>query len=881
MSRFLIREGWSTVLLTSLVVWCAIWSIQQADWADNLGMLNWVMLAGLVAGFVVSKWRQVPSVVLHLAGMVFGVIVVNLGITSFLNDSLGSRRDKLSWLWDRAGTWFEQVVTGDAADDLYIFIVFITALTFLLAYATMWFVLRARWVWAALLFPGLLLLINLGYSQRVPHSLVVIYLFASIVLLARFYLLQRETNWRRGRVDYPNTLPWRSMWVGSYLAVGVLIFGWALPVSAKSNSINEFWRDVDGPWRSIEGQFSDWFAGLRGPGGGGIGGFASFADSFDLGGPLKLSDAPVVVVKGPGGAPYLAAHRYNVYTGRGWMSDVNSAHPDSDGTDTFIAPQIELNAGESVPVSARFTGERNRVSYELELQRTRGSLMFSPETFVSADVGSNLVLSWDVVEQTVDIPTVEVDSLPSELRPLVEMLKELDLMPPAPPEPTPDPNATPVPDGEEAEPTPTPEPVLPLPEPPSVVAERSRLSERQIVVSYALDPETYRVATMTYTGTFPVYSDVEAVYARQGLEQGSTYKVEALNTGATSRQLREVSNEYPDWVGERYLQLPDTVTQRTRDLAAQLTAGTDNPYDAAKAIEAHLRATIEYSENIPFPPPEVDVVDHVLFVDQRGYCEYYASAFIVMARSIGLPTRMAVGFFPTEEEQDSGYLYRELNAHAWPEVYFEGYGWIGFEPTAGRAEVSREPAPAGGGGPSLPQDRLYGPGEGRLDDGFFGEDPFFGEEMLPTGFGGTTAPQSEITATQIVTRVAIGALMLLVVAVLFLWLRGMRGLSPADQFYTKLSRGASWSGVRRQPWMTPNEYAQTVGDKVPGSRQPARYLSELYVQETFGNKPPAQAELLRARQAWLRLRGLLLKHFFVRLRPWGKHDTVADDDTDW
>src|SRR5690606_24844339 len=130
--------------------------------------------------------------------------------------------------------------------------------------------------------------------------------------------------------------------------------------------------------------------------------------------------------------------------------------------------------------SARFTGERDRVSYELELQRTRGSLMFSPETFVSADVGSNLVLSWDVVEQTVDIPTVEVDSLPSELRPLVEMLKELDLMPPAPPEPTPDPNATPVPEGEEAEPTPTPEPVLPLPEPPSVVAERSRLSERQI-----------------------------------------------------------------------------------------------------------------------------------------------------------------------------------------------------------------------------------------------------------------------------------------------------------------------------------------------------------------------------------------------------------------
>src|SRR5690606_5700398 len=119
----------------------------------------------------------------------------------------------------------------------------------------------------------------------------------------------------------------------------------------------------------------------------------SFADSFDLGGPLQLSDSPVVLLEGPGRAPYLAAHRYNDYTGRGWQSDVNQTHPDSDGTENYIAPHIELRPGESVPVPPRFVAERQRVTYSLELQRTRGSLMFSPEVFASSDIGANLVLA--------------------------------------------------------------------------------------------------------------------------------------------------------------------------------------------------------------------------------------------------------------------------------------------------------------------------------------------------------------------------------------------------------------------------------------------------------------------------------------------------------
>lgn len=882
MSRLMIREGWSTVLLTAFIVWLSVWSVQQAEWAENLGMLNWVMLAGLIAGFIVSKWRQVPSAVLHLAGMMVGLIAVILGVTSFLSNDIGGRRDKLTWLWDRAGVWLDKVVTGSAADDLYIFVVFISALTFILAYATMWFVLRARWIWAALVFPGLLLLINLGYSQRVPNSLVVLYLFASIVLLARFYLLQRETNWRRGRVEFPTELPWRGMWVGCYLAVFVLFFGWAMPVSAQSNSVNDLWRGVDGPWKSVEGQFSDWFAGLRGPGNRGIGGFASFSDSFDLGGPLQLSDSPVAKVTGPGGAPYLAAHRYNDYTGRGWQSDVNSTYPGNDGSATFVAPQIELKPGESVPVSPRFSEERDRAKYEVELQRPRGSIMFAPEMFVSADVGTNLVVSWEQVDETIDIQQTDPASMPSELRSLLQMLQEADFTPPPPPEPTPDPNVTPVPEIDQAEVTPTPEPVLlPAPESQEITAERLRLQERDIVVSYAIDPATFKASSMTYTGIFSVYSDVEVVHSREGVEKGSTYTVETLVTDATNDLLRQADQRYPQFITARYLQLPDTVTQRTRDLAREVTADATNPYDAAKLIETYLRTNIAYSESIPFPPPEVDVVDYVLFTDQRGYCEYYASAFIVMMRSLGIPARMTVGFYPTDEKDGSAYQYRELNAHAWPEVYFDGYGWIGFEPTAARAEVSRAPLDPAAGGPSRRGDDPLLRGEGRLGDAPLDDLLLLEENQLPNGTGVAFDTQDEISTQQLIVRILVGALMVLTVVVVFLWLRGMRGLSPTNQFYAKLSRGAGWGGVRRNPAMTPHEYAQSVGEVVPGSRTPAVFLTDLYVQETYGRRKLAQTDILRARQAWLRLRGTLLKHFFTRLRPWNRPSKTTSDDGDW
>jgi hypothetical protein len=151
--------------------------------------------------------------------------------------------------------------------------------------------------------------------------------------------------------------------------------------------------------------------------------------------------------------------------------------------------------------------------------------------------------------------------------------------------------------------------------------------------------------------------------------------------------------------------LPDTITGRTRQLAAELTAGRDTPYVKAQAIEAYLRQ-YEYDLAVPEPPNTVtDVADYFLFDLRRGYCDYYSTAFAVLARLAGLPTRFATGYAvgswdPTEQEQV--WIITEAEAHSWPEVYFPDYGWIPFEPTAGRPELSRIGLPENPSGLAVP-----------------------------------------------------------------------------------------------------------------------------------------------------------------------------------
>ena len=145
--------------------------------------------------------------------------------------------------------------------------------------------------------------------------------------------------------------------------------------------------------------------------------------------------------------------------------------------------------------------------------------------------------------------------------------------------------------------------------------------------------------------------------------------------------LRSASPTYPAEIDERYLQLPNTAPQRVIDLAWEVVADGKTVYEQARLLERYLRL-YPYSLEVHNPPAEVDVADWFLFEAREGYCDYYATAFVVMARAVGIPARLASGYVGGQYDPSSGaYLVRQKNSHSWPEVYFPDWGWIGFEPT--------------------------------------------------------------------------------------------------------------------------------------------------------------------------------------------------------
>jgi transglutaminase-like putative cysteine protease len=167
------------------------------------------------------------------------------------------------------------------------------------------------------------------------------------------------------------------------------------------------------------------------------------------------------------------------------------------------------------------------------------------------------------------------------------------------------------------------------------------------------------------------------------LTPGTVYSVISAKGAASANELRtiDVRGNIEDHV-VKYLQLPRALPRRVADLARRVTANARTDYDRVKAIENYMRENYRYSLDSPIPPPGRDAVDHFLFDTDVGFCEQFASAMVVMLRSLGIPARVVAGYAVGSRNPFTGYYdVRASDAHAWVEVYFPRYGWYEFDPT--------------------------------------------------------------------------------------------------------------------------------------------------------------------------------------------------------
>ena len=166
------------------------------------------------------------------------------------------------------------------------------------------------------------------------------------------------------------------------------------------------------------------------------------------------------------------------------------------------------------------------------------------------------------------------------------------------------------------------------------------------------------------------------------------------------------------------LQLPKNLPERVKDLAEDITKNCKNDYEKAVAIEEYL-ATYKYTTAPPDVIEDADFVDTFLFEQKEGYCSYFATAMTVLARCVDIPARYAEGFaLPADSKKDGKnllYSVTEKQAHSWPQLYFEGIGWVDFEPTPPYNYLED--------GEEIPQDIFKNPSDAEDFDGALKEDP--------------------------------------------------------------------------------------------------------------------------------------------------------------
>ena len=336
--------------------------------------------------------------------------------------------------------------------------------------------------------------------------------------------------------------------------------------------------------------------------------------------------------------------------------------------------------------------------------------------------------------------------------------------------------------------------------------------------------------------------------------------------------------------------------ERVHALASLLTSGVGGSYEQAWAIQRYLRDgtgsnPYQYDLSPPQAPSDQDPTDFFLFSSRHGFCTHFATAMVVLAREVGIPARLVTGY--AAGHLDHGRLVvRAADAHAWPELWIAGRGWITFEPTPSFPtpwQVSGVPAgpspvvqpaslltatpspttpptatptrvassPAGAtpsarrasATPSAPASATAAAGSGQ-GPGNGGGGP---------GAGGIASPNANAA---VAAAIALGTVFVVALLALFPWLRA----PDATALYRRMTLLARWLGSGPRRGQTPLEWATRLASRAPDDRADVLALTSLYLRQRYSRRPADPGDLALARLTWRALRGRWLRRLVTRRR---------------
>ena len=839
-NRYAPEQGWDTYLIFLAAVGVVALTVQDARWVATPG-LGLVVVGATLAGLVLARARAAWPL-LHLAALALGLVVVVWQGSSLADgDSLFGR---VAETWDRVRLFYEAATGGGISTDLLPVSLVVLSAAWIMGYFGSWYLFRRTNVWVGLVIWGMAMLTALSF---LPGRYVVgffAFTFLAMMLVARVTMLQRRDHWNETGFETFSPSHWLVVRGTVVFAAVVLLAAAVVPLRLYHSQVAvELWKFGRTPVAFLQDDMTRLLSALpsreeR------MGRF--FGDSLPFIG--KISFDNEVAFWADSEAPnYWLSRTYSRYTSQGWFTGDTRATP--VGPDD--PPQVQAGL------------KRELVSQSLQFSFETSKLLPGGELNWVSRQGTAEVLSPMRFQVVLAEPHRDV-GFPEEIKGIAAAIRGQFSLPVA----------------------------------EFVEARISALLPPDLVldgVQYTNDGGSTYVKRVYLTRQPPAVPDVVSWTLDDSVEADDGYQMNAFVSRATAEDLRAAVAEYSGFIRDHYLQLPESLPRRVRDLAAEVTRDAATPLDKAFAVRDYLRGdAFTYTREIEKPPTGVDVVDHFLFETREGYGDHFSSAMTVMLRAVGVPARLAAGYAAGEvPEGASRRAVRDSDSHGWTQVFFPEYGWIDFEPSPNWPEAAQfSPASTSGIGAGAgvkapaqepypcpaPDDllgdtefiRLHQPAVAETRPAWSAQEVDPCEEIDPapasqqTPDAGDASPVLDPRVLDVGVPVAagLGALSVVVLAAWLAWSRGL-GRGPGERAYTKMSRLGTLAGIRRAASQTPGEYADTLGRAIPRVAAGAQAVAAAFAIGRYGGARPA--ETADVDDAWKSVRGGLVRRALRRL----------------
>ena len=336
------------------------------------------------------------------------------------------------------------------------------------------------------------------------------------------------------------------------------------------------------------------------------------------------------------------------------------------------------------------------------------------------------------------------------------------------------------------------------------------------------------------------------------LERGTLYRALSVVPYLSPEILRTDSVVSEDIAN---LTLPP-ISERTAALAESVVQDAPTDYDKAARLERFLLTNYPYKLNVEPLPPGRDAVDFFLFEQQAGYCSHFATSMAVMARHVGLPARVAVGYLPGFIDPMTGaHIVRVGDAHAWVEIHFRQHGWVAFDPT---------PTPEAAMGFATGRNWVY-----------FGLEDFTGVTfagMLSPLAGNFSLGPLSVPGWVWVVLPGVGVATTVLALLRSRRKKKIRSQQEVKEYsildgesrrimldlYRKMVSVLVKKGLpSRQPYQPPYEYAAIISAQIPNSRETIEWLSQAVSSAAYNPKPLNPLAVTEARRRLAALRRAL------------------------